>query len=423
MTVRTEEAVYHFGMERFLEKWSADIVDTQCPLTGSITDTAPFAWGKRPADPVSASFLLVPWLTYLHYGNDRLIRTHYDQLGRWVEYMLSRSKSSILEYSNWGDWSPPEAFAIAGSIGAGAISKDTPGALVSTAYMQYQCALMARMAGVIGRTDEACRWSKVAEEVKAVFHERFWNPSVNGYHTGNQACNALALYMELVPDELRACVVDSLVADVKQRDYHLTTGNLCTKYLLEVLSVNGHADVAYRLATQTSYPSWGYMLEQGATTLWERWENKADSEMNSHNHPMLGSISTWFFKYLVGIVPDERAPGFRRFIVRPYPVAALGRASASYHCPHGEIRVAWECEADNFALDVAVPNNTRATLCVPSMDKESVRALVLSDGETAVPSFIRLNEGRAIFEAGPGQYQFCSTWNAPCEEPCPTPNP
>lgn len=416
MTVRTEEAVYHFGMERFLEKWCADIADTQCPVTGSITDTAPFAWGKRPADPVSASFLLVPWLCYLHYGNDRLMRSHYAQLERWVEFLLSQSQEGVLEYSSWGDWSPPEAFAIADSIGAGAVSRDTPGALVSTAYLQYQCALMAKIAYALRREDDAHHWRKLADEIKEVFHERFWNPRVNGYGSGNQACNALALYLELVPEELKESVVTSLVRDVEQHDYHLTTGNLCTKYLLEVLSMVGYADVAFRIVAQTSYPGWGYMITQGATTLWERWENKTDSEMNSHNHPMLGSVSTWFFKYLVGIAPDESEPGFRRFIVRPHPVAALGRARADYTCPQGEIRVGWEYAGSDFILDVTVPNNTRATLDVPSCDAESARVITVGRHRSGAPAFLGFREGRATYEAGPGQYRFHSTWAEPLAE-------
>ncbi len=408
MTVRTEELIYHFGVERFMEKWVADIVDTQCPETGSITDTAPFAWGKRPADPVSASFLLIPWLCYVFYGNERLIRTYYIQMGRWVEFLLGQREEGVVVYSHWGDWSPPEAFAIPESVGAGAVSKDTPGPLVSTAYLHYQCVLMAKMAKVIGLDADVCRWSGLAQEVKSAFHGRFWNEHVGGYGSGNQACNSLALTMGLVPESLRERVVEGLVRDVEKHDYHLTTGNLCTKYLLEVLTENGHADIAFRTATQTSYPSWGYMLEQGATTLWERWENKTEGGMNSHNHPMLGSISAWFFKYLAGIQPDEGAPGFQRFIIRPTLIEGLDSAGASYACPHGEIRSNWTRHEGSLVLEITIPDNTQATIHVPALN---VDAVIIETGNGVSDGFVRGDhaDGKTIFTAPPGTYRFSSS--------------
>ncbi|MDP0497355.1 MAG: family 78 glycoside hydrolase catalytic domain [Verrucomicrobiota bacterium JB024] len=406
MTVRTEEVVYHFGMERFLEKWCADVADTQCVKTGSITDTAPFAWGKRPADPVSASFLLVPWLSYLHYGCDRLIRRHFSQMERWVEFMAAQCEDGVLAYSSWGDWAPPEAFALKDSIGAGAVSRYTPGALVSTAYLCYQVRLLARMAEVIGREEDARRWHRFAREIGEDFHANFWNEAIGGYGSGNQACNALALYMELVPGELRARVARSLADNVAEHGYHLTTGNLCTKYLLEVLSDTGYVDAAFRIATQSSYPSWGYMLAHGATTLWERWENKTDGEMNSHNHPMLGSISAWFFQYLAGIRPEVTAPGFKRFTVTPYVPAGLDNVQASYECPYGLIKVEWVREGDVFTLELEVPANTHAHVRVPVICAGAICTAIRMDGtQQRLPSTERHSDG-VIFHVDGGCYRF-----------------
>jgi alpha-L-rhamnosidase len=389
-----------------LEKWCADVADTQCPLTGSITDTAPFTWGKRPADPVSASFLIVPWLCYLHHGSDRLIRRHYSQMEHWVEFLAAQCEDGVLAYSSWGDWAPPEAFALEGSIGGGAVSKYTPGALVSTAYLCYQARLLARMADVMGREEDARRWHRFAREAGEGFHAHFWNEATGGYGSGNQACNALALYMDLVPGELRARVARSLVDDVAGHGYHLTTGNLCTKYLLEVLSDTGYVDAAFRIATQTSYPSWGYMLAHGATTLWERWENKTDGEMNSHNHPMLGSISAWFFQYLAGIRPDTTGPGFKRFTVTPYVPAGLNHVQASYECPYGLINVDWVREGDAFTLELEVPANTHARVRVPALWAEATCTGIRVDGPQERLTMTESHRDGSIYEVGGGRYRF-----------------
>lgn len=408
MTVRAEEAVYHFGMERFFDKWYMDVVDTQCPLTGSITDTAPFTWGKRPADPVSASFLLIPWLSYLHYGSDRLIRDYYPCMVRWVEFLISQCHDGILLYSNWGDWAPPEAFADKESVGGGAVAKYTPGALVSTAFLAYQTQLLSRMANVLGDQDGAHRWDQYSEEIRSSFHDRFWDESLSCYGSGNQACNTLALSMKLVPDDLHDKVLEHLLANIAKHQNHLTVGNLCTKYLFEVLSEAGHVDLAFQIATQTTYPSWGYMLAHGATTLWERWEYQVDGEMNSHNHPMLGSISAWFFKYLAGIRSDEMSPGFKHFIIKPYPPAALGGLHATYECPYGEISVEWKQSGGCFDLELVVPDNTQATIYIPAMSQDAPCEATQRHEYGTKPDFIEFRDGRMTYRAGPGKYRFHS---------------
>ena len=160
-------------------------------------------------------------------------------------------------------------------------------------------------------------------------------------------------------------MLENLVADIEAHDYHLTTGNLCTKYLLEVLSDMGRADVAFRLAAQETYPSWGYMLENGATTLWERWEKMTGGGMNSHNHPMLGSVGSWFYKYLGGITIDPAGPGFAVFNIRPCAVDGLTYVRASLNTPHGRIMVAWERQNEVFTLKVTVPAGSQARVGIP----------------------------------------------------------
>ncbi len=238
----------------------------------------------------SVAWLLIPWLLHQHGGDTRILERHYDGYRRWVDHLTAQARDGIVHFSRYGDWAPPAGEAVEGSIGSGAISAKTPGELISTAYYFHAARLFTQIAGVLGRGEDQAAYGARAAGIRAAFHRTFWDEAIDGYGSGDQACNAIALYLDLVPAELRPRVVASLVREVARHDYHLTTGNLCTKYLLEVLSAEGHAEIAVAIATQTTYPGWGWMLANGATTLWERWELLTGGGMNSHNHPMLGSV-------------------------------------------------------------------------------------------------------------------------------------
>ena len=248
------------------------------------------------------------------------------------------------------------------------VSRDTPGALMSTGYLYYCSRLISKMAGLLGKEADAARYSGIAGEVKEAFNRRFWDEEAGGYGSNNQACNSFAISLGMPSDEMRERALENLVEDVKAHDYHLTTGNLCTKYLLEVLSEYGYEDVAYRIATQTTYPSWGFMLSMGATTIWERWEYLTGDAMNSHNHPMMGSIGSWFYKYLLGLVPDFDDPGFSTFTVKPCYPDGLDYASGSLKTVKGKISVSWERKGRSVSLKLTVPGNSTAVVYVPGKD-------------------------------------------------------
>ncbi len=367
MAARSEEAIYNFGLARLLAKWTADIGDEQDPQTGAITDTAPFRWGRRPADPVSVCYLLIPWLLYVHYGDTHTMADRYDGMKRWVEYLAAQAEDDIVPYSYYGDWAPPVQMGVAGSQGSSAVSKDTPGALISTACYAYSVRLLSQIAGALDRSEECAHYAALAERIQRQYHQRFWNAASGGYGSNNQACNAISLYMGLAPPQHVASVVAQLVADVvEQHDCHLTTGNICTKYLLEALTAAGRADVAYAIAAQESYPSWGYMLANGATTLWERWELATGSGMNSHNHPMLGSIGAWFYRAVAGIQADASGPGFARFDLRPHIDARLTFARATLATVRGEIESSWEVAGDTFQLIARIPVGSTARIFLPA---------------------------------------------------------
>ena len=365
MTVRTEEAHYNFGVNRLHAKWIADIHDAQDLRNGAIPDTAPYRMGARPADPVTMCYLLVPWLLYAHHGNAQAMAEHYDGLKAWVDYLTTRAAGDIVEYSYYGDWSPPVGEAVHDSLGASPVSKGTPGALMSTGYYFHGASLLARIAQVLGNDGDARTYRALAERIRAAYNRRFWDAGRQVYGSGNQACSCFSLYMGLVPEERRTTVLEALVRDVEAHEYHLTTGNLCSKYLLEVLSAMGRHDVAYRLATQTTYPSWGYMLACGATTIWERWEHTKETSMHSKNHPMMATFSAWFYRFLAGIQLEPDAAGFDRFRIRPHLVDDLQYVDAAVDTVRGRVASAWRREGDGLRLQVAVPVNATARVSVP----------------------------------------------------------
>ena len=406
MTVRIEEALYNFNLSRFYTKFINDVADTQ-DEEGQITDTAPYRVGGRPADPVSASYLLLAIKSYEFYGNKEIIRKHYKGLKAWVDFLNSRAKDGIVDYSYYGDWSPPAEFGVAGA-GYGAISKNTPGILMSTGYLYYCSTMMSKMADILGNPDDKLKYADLATKVALAFNKKYWDEKTGGYGTNNQSCNSFALFIGVVSKDRIPRVIANLVENVKQFNYHLTTGNLCTKYLLETLTENGYPDVAYKIATQVTYPSWGFMLANGATTLWERWENKTGGSMNSHNHPMMGSVGSWLYKYVLGILPDIEHPGFEKFTIHPYLFKDLDSAEGEYNSVKGMIKSSWKKEKGKVLMSVTVPPNSIATVFVPTNNLKTITENNIQVNKSKNINFLRMEGQSAVFEVGSGTYNFKS---------------
>ncbi len=409
LTVRIEQAMYNFNLHRFYAKYIQDICDTQSE-NGEITDTAPYKVGGKPADPVSVSFLLLALKSYEYYGNTEIIRKNYSHMKAWVDYLTKRTnKAGILEYSYYGDWSPPAEFGAKGHS-YGALSLNTPGDLMSTGYLYYSAQVMAKLAQVSGNVDDQHQYEQLAIRTMNAFNAKFWDESKGGYGTNNQSCNSFAVFLGAPTKERLPRVIANLVRDVRERGYHLTTGNLCTKYLLEALTENGELETAYKIATQTTYPSWGYMLANGATTLWERWEYETGGSMNSHNHPMMGSVGSWLYKYIAGILPDIESPGFGKLILRPYIPNDLQHAQATYQSVKGEVSSAWKKTKGSIDYQVTIPPNAVATVFIPTKDVKSVTEGGRPISKIEGIRFVRMEGASAVYEVGSGKYVFRSKW-------------
>jgi alpha-L-rhamnosidase len=266
------------------------------------------------------------------------------------------------------------------------------------------------MAELLNNENDRNFYSRLAEKTAVAFNDTYWNEKTGGYGSNNQACNSFALFLGLVDKDRTPRVVNNLVDDVKNHNFHLTTGNLCTKYVMEMLTEYGHPEVAYQVATQETYPSWGYMLANGATTLWERWEYETGGAMNSHNHPMMGSIDSWFYKYILGILPDINGPGFEKFTIHPIILNDLSFAEGEFDTVKGKIKCAWKKERGSIYLHVTIPGNSLATVYIPSKNFKSITEGHRNINRVKDVKFLSFHDKYAVYQLGSGTYHFKSDW-------------
>lgn len=384
MTVRCECAMYNFRLIQLYSKWMQDIQDTQGKHSGAITDTAPFIrYGLMPGDPVDASFLLIPWNIYLHYGDTRLMEKHYLPMKKWADYLWRNSDEGIVRYSQMGDWAAPVGETQQGSLGSGSVSATTPTTLIGTGYLYFDCILLSKMAEILGLKKDVEVYRQRADLVRETFQKEYYHEKEGYYANNSQAGNVLPLYFGMVSKEDRKSVLKNIIDDVKKHDNHLTTGNLCSRYLMEVLFENGEQDLAYELLTQETYPGWGYMLKNGATTMWERWEKVEEegplSRMASHNHPMNGAVGVCFHKYLAGIRPDEANPGFQNVIIKPVIPQKLSFVHAELETIKGIVKSEWEKKTDGLYLKISIPLTMTADVYLPK--KNGYEKLTVGAGE------------------------------------------
>ncbi|MDD8027031.1 MAG: family 78 glycoside hydrolase catalytic domain [Acidobacteriota bacterium] len=363
----TEEAIMNYDMAAFYTNFLRDIRDVQDDK-GQITDTVPHIWGNRPADPAwGTAYPLIAWYMYLYYGDKRILEEHYDGLKAYVEALRAKAENGLVKYSHYGDWV--------------AIDK-TPPAIVSSFYYYYDVRILADVAAALKRDAEARVYMDLAASIKTAFHAEYFDPKSNSYANGTQTANALALFLELAPEAARDGAWGSLFNDiVYHNNSHLTTGIIGTKYVMEVLDRFGASDLAYDIATRTDYPSWGFMIENGATTIWELWQKREGPSMNSQNHPMFGSVGAWLYKTLAGINQAADGVGFQKIRIAPQMVRDLGYASGSIGTVRGRLTSAWSKTAKSIVIEVEVPCGSEAEIVLP---RGKLRHIVLKEGGTVI---------------------------------------
>ncbi len=276
---------------------------------------------------------------------------------------------------------------------------------MATAHYHQAAQLIAKMAAILGRAADQTRYTELATEIGEAFVDRFLVPGTGGFDLGTQACQATALTMGLVPDVERQAAVDRMVEQVVvEHGGHIAAGIFGTKYLLEELTRAGHADVAYEMVRTREFPGWGYMLDRGATTLWEHWE--FSDNIYSHNHPMFGSVSEWFFKGIGGLRPDDEAVGFNRFHIAPNVVGDLSWAQTTVRGARGRMDSNWYREDGNLYITAVVPVNAQAQVRIPTSDISQVTEGGIAAADARNVRQLTSTETHARFLVGSGRYEF-----------------
>ena len=390
---------YLFNIAALYTKWRQDMADAQ-RTNGVIPDVAPAYWPIY-SDNVTwpSSAIIIPSALERQFGDTLCIGRDYASAKLWMDHMLTLAKDNIISRDSYGDWCvPPEEAKLIHSKDP---ARQTDKALLATSYFYYDLCLMKHYAKSLGKTADAERWAKLAEDFKAAFNEKFLDRAKGQYSNGTQTSCVLPLAFGLVPADMKAKIFAHLVDKIENDTHgHIGTGLIGGQYLNRVLSDNGRADLCYTIASQKDYPSWGYMVEQGATTIWELWNgNTADPTMNSGNHVMLiGDLVVWFYEYLAGIAPGS--PGFKTIVMKPMPVGDLTFVKATHNSPYGLIASEWHRDGNKFDWQIKLPANTTATVYVPATSLETVKAKGVKAS--------RFENGRAIFELGSGKYHFVS---------------
>ena len=394
-----EQALLNLEMDAAYRKWMADIRDCQ-RHSGQIPAIAPtggwgFTIGSGPAWDSAA--ILIPWYLYLYRGDLALLEEHYECMRRYVEFLSALEVDGIIDFG-LGDWCPPE-------WRPSVIWEPTyrcPVALSDTAYYHIDASVLSAVAGLLGKTEDQERYTVLARRIRAAFRARFVEPAT-GRVTGDcQASLACALDTGMVEPREHDAVVARLVESVEAAGRHIDAGMMGARFLMRSLTDEGRVDLAYAIATQTTYPGWGEWIERGATTLWETWSG--DSSLNHH---AFSDISAWFYRALAGLRPDPAEPGFRHFTVRPHPVGDLRWVKARHRSPYGMISIAWEHRDGFFELDLAVPVGTRATVQLPADAGSAVlESGVPAAGQPGVVSVSASVRGRATVELESGRYRL-----------------
>ncbi len=348
-TVRFEETPYNFDASRMFPKILSDIHNEQ-RAEGQFTCCCPYVFGGLPADPVCSSYLVAAKEALMHYGELGAVDEFFDGMAAWEDFLLSHSPDGTVDYSYYGDWAAP---TYACPDEEYAVNICTPGVLMSTGYSYYNCKTLVDFARRTGRIEAEAKYAAAAARVRDAFLSKWFDPATAKVAEGSMGAQAFALWLGLIPAEHEAAAARVMHEDLVAHNYKFTTGNLNTRYLMDMLTKYGYIEDAWTVITSEEYPSHGFMIQHEATTVWERFELKKNPGMNSHNHPMYGAVGYWFYAYLGGIIPTE--PGYSRVSIKPYFPEKLMSAHAVVDSVMGEISVRWHKKYGKLYLYVQVP--------------------------------------------------------------------
>ena len=400
---------YNFDAARFYEKWMGDHEDVRSEH-GYVADTIPYGYGTIPEDPTwGITQVTIPWHLYRHYGDVGVLEEHYEGMRQYVDFWHEESDGGIVpdEYGNYGDW-----LAFENNDDRVGLPHD----LFDTAFQYHTTNLFAQIASVLGNEADAERYADRAASTAEAFNHEFFDAEAAQYGPGTQSSYAVPLFFGLVPDEHVDAVVDNLVAKVESDGGKLQTGFLGTRPLIHTLVDHGRAETAYEIVSQPERPGWVYMVRQGATTMWERWDSdtRIGDGMNSFNHSPFNFVSEWFYYALAGLRFDDSMHGQGSVEIAPAVVDDLDWAAGKLETVNGDLASRWERTDDGLSLDIEIPWNTTATVRVPAdATSATVTAddkVVWKDGDAAaLPDGVddaTAGDDAVVLTVGSGSYAF-----------------
>ncbi|WP_316806532.1 alpha-L-rhamnosidase [Pedobacter agri] len=378
--IAIETGLYGFDGITIYEKWLADHRDEQQPngVLPSIipTDGWGYEWGNGP--DWTSTIAIIPWNIYLFYGDKKLLSDCYENIRKYVNHIDETYPTGLTSWG-LGDWIP--------------VKSKSPVELTSTCYYYADVVILAKAAKILGKTADSERYTRLANKIKLAFNAKYLDKNKGIYGSGIQTDMSVPLYWKIVPEESVQLVAENLAKRVAADGYHLDVGLLGTKAILNALSENGYSNSAYQVAAQKTYPSWGWWMENGATTLYENWPIDAKSDI-SMNHIMFGEIGAWLYKSPGGIRPDENQPGFKHVILDPHTVDGLNSFEASHIGPYGKITSAWQRTNKGIQYDITIPPNSTGTInldIVSQMD-------IFVNGKLTKDGKINLVAGKYLIE-------------------------
>ncbi len=389
---------YNFDLYRLYTKQVNDMMEAQLS-DGLVPDIAPeyvpFGGGFRDSPEWGSAAVILPWMIYQWYGDASVMERAWTMMNRYAEYLKSKSDNHILSHGlgDWFDLGPKQPGE----------AQLTPKSLTATAIYYYDLKLLAQMAGVLKKDSEQKKLSNWANEIKAAFNAKFFNPETGIISTGSQTAMSMPWCVGLVDDQYKEKVMQNLEKSIREQGKPLTAGDVGFHYLVEALTNSGRSQLLYEMNNRDDVPGYGFQLKKGATALTESW---AALENVSNNHLMLGHLMDWFYAGLGGINQSDKSVAYKEIIIKPEMVGDLSWAKSSYQSPYGEIRSDWEKTNAGVKMNVSVPANTTALVYVPAKSASEIKEDGNSiSGRKDIQVIGKVN-GRIVLKVGSGDYEF-----------------
>lgn len=363
-----------FNNQTLYAKWLDDIKNSQTQ-DGGLPDVAPAFW-RYYGDNVTwpGTYITVADMLYTQFADAEVIKKQYPTMKKWMVYMEENYlQNDLMNKDKYGDWCvPPESLELIRSKDPARL---TDGQLLSTAFYYQLLETMKKFAKIANANTDIAHYDDLAVRIIKAFNAKFLNPDKNYYANNTVTANVLPLAFGMVPENLRTNVFQNVVHEVEvTKQGHISTGVIGTQFLMRTLTNFGRGDLAYKLASNKTYPSWGYMVENGATTIWELWNgNTADPTMNSQNHVMLlGDLLIWYYENMAGIKSNSQKPGFEQIIMKPDFNTGLTFVNASYQSIHGLIKSNWKKTKNTLDWNISIPANSSAVVYLPTATASSI---------------------------------------------------